>query len=128
MLLCHASRGRLVRAKQTNPPLCVAYPICVVTSSNRVADEHYGRFHTILAFLGVYVVGLIILTVSAVEELTTKTGVYLALAILAVGAGGIKANVSRTHPAPTAKRTVQPSLPATHVLARSVRRRSTQRA
>ncbi|KAH8103419.1 peptide/h+ symporter protein [Cristinia sonorae] len=64
-----------------------------------LADTKWGRYKTIMIFSAVCLIGHIILVISAAPQVIAKTNVSLGLLILAifvigVGAGGIKANVS----------------------------------
>ena len=57
-----------------------------------------------MVFVVVYLCGMVTLTLSAARTLSTEAGVFIALALVAMGTGGIKANVSRTcarRPLPT---------------------------
>ena len=49
-----------------------------------------------MVFVVVYLCGMVTLTLSAARTLSTEAGVFIALALVAMGTGGIKANVSRT--------------------------------
>lgn len=92
--------------------VAAAYVLCVF--GGFLADAYWGRFYTILVFSGIYVVGMVLMTVGAtVDSLrpppcdivgnplaclpATKhmsAFLYAGLYIIALGTGGIKANVS----------------------------------
>lgn len=70
-----------------------------------LADSWWGRFLVILVFSIIYIMGLVLLTISAgVPSLTPNTGIsssaaqafvfWLAMSLIALGTGGIKPNVS----------------------------------
>lgn len=82
-----------------------AVPACFLVR-HRVADAHWGRYKTIVVFVVVYLCGMVTLTLSAARTLSTEAGVFVALTLVAMGTGGIKANVSRTFDAEAAARFV----------------------
>ncbi|KAF9962701.1 peptide transporter ptr2 [Modicella reniformis] len=63
-----------------------------------VADKWLGKFKTVLIFAIVYTIGLVLLTVSAVEDLKNSLGlpgfIVALYCFIAWGTGGIKSNVS----------------------------------
>lgn len=64
-----------------------------------MADQFWGKYNTILFFACIYLVGLVILTLtsipSAIENGTaTFVGFIVSIIIIGLGTGGIKANVS----------------------------------
>ena len=60
-----------------------------------LADTVLGIYNTILVFSGMYMLGLILLVISAIPDVNQVWMVYLALyGLLGVGAGGIKSCVS----------------------------------
>ncbi|CAG8628970.1 4407_t:CDS:2, partial [Diversispora eburnea] len=63
-----------------------------------LADKYFGRYKTILIFSLIYVLGLIILTVTAIPPAIkahySLPGLIVAMVIIGLGTGGIKPNVS----------------------------------
>jgi POT family proton-dependent oligopeptide transporter len=62
-----------------------------------LADATWGRFRTIVRFNGLYLVGLVTLSATAYDAVppnVKSVGLYTGLAAVALGAGGIKANVA----------------------------------
>ncbi|KAG2204548.1 hypothetical protein INT47_012607 [Mucor saturninus] len=63
-----------------------------------VADQYLGKYKTILVFSGIYFFGLLVLTLtsipSAIDAGATFPGFIVAIIIIGIAAGGIKANVS----------------------------------
>lgn len=63
-----------------------------------IADQYWGKYKTILIFACIYFVGLIVLTLtsipSAIASGATFPGFIVAIIIIGLGTGGIKANVS----------------------------------
>ncbi|RIB22879.1 POT family-domain-containing protein [Gigaspora rosea] len=73
---------------------------CFITSifGAILADQYIGRYNTILMFCCVYMVGLVILTLTAIPAaIAAKAsfpGLIIAMVIIGLGTGGIKCNVS----------------------------------
>ncbi|KAF8243851.1 MFS peptide transporter [Wilcoxina mikolae CBS 423.85] len=64
-----------------------------------MADEHWGRYNTIMVAIGVAIVGHIILVISAIPTVIIHPRVSIAcfsvgLVIMGVGVGGFKSNIS----------------------------------
>ncbi|RHZ83474.1 hypothetical protein Glove_92g42 [Diversispora epigaea] len=63
-----------------------------------LADKYFGRYKTIVIFSLIYVLGLIILTVTAIPPAIkahySLPGLIVAMVIIGLGTGGIKPNVS----------------------------------
>lgn len=63
-----------------------------------VADQFLGRYNTILYFAFVYLAGIFILTFTAlptaIENGAALPGVIVAMIVIGLGTGGIKANVA----------------------------------
>ncbi|KAJ1984436.1 peptide transporter ptr2 [Dimargaris verticillata] len=63
-----------------------------------IADQYLGKFRAITLFSGVYIVGLIILTLtsipSAIHAGAALPGLIVSMIVIGFGTGGIKANVS----------------------------------
>lgn len=63
-----------------------------------VADQYWGKYKTILVFSGLYFLGLLILTLTAMPAAiasgATFPGFIVAIIVIGLAAGGIKANVS----------------------------------
>jgi POT family proton-dependent oligopeptide transporter len=63
-----------------------------------VADQYLGKYNTIVIFCGVYIVGLLILTLTslptALDHGAGMPGFILAVIIIGLGTGGIKSNVA----------------------------------
>lgn len=63
-----------------------------------VADQYLGKYKTILVFSGIYVFGLLILTLTAIPQAIASgaafPGFIVAIVVIGFAAGGIKANVS----------------------------------
>jgi POT family proton-dependent oligopeptide transporter len=63
-----------------------------------VADQYWGKYKTILVFSIIYFIGLVILTLTsipaAISSGATFPGFIVAIIIIGLGTGGIKANVS----------------------------------
>ncbi|CDH54190.1 mfs peptide transporter [Lichtheimia corymbifera JMRC:FSU:9682] len=79
---------------------CYITPVRVPSSviGGIIADQYLGKYNTILVFAGIYMVGLVILTASsvpaAIENGAAFPAFVVALIIVGLGTGGIKANVS----------------------------------
>ncbi|KAF0436568.1 putative MFS peptide transporter [Gigaspora margarita] len=62
-----------------------------------LADQYIGRYNTIVMFCGVYMVGLVILTLTAIPAAIVANaslpGLIIAMVIIGLGTGGIKCNV-----------------------------------
>ncbi|CAG8803151.1 5135_t:CDS:2 [Gigaspora margarita] len=73
---------------------------CFITSifGAILADQYIGRYNTIVLFCGVYMVGLVILTLTAIPAAIAANasfpGLIIAMVIIGLGTGGIKCNVS----------------------------------
>jgi proton-dependent oligopeptide transporter, POT family len=73
---------------------------CYVTplAGGLIADQYLGKYKTIVAFAGVYMVGLLILVCTSIPSSLAAgagTGGYIASILLTgIGTGGIKANVA----------------------------------
>ncbi|KAG0270284.1 peptide transporter ptr2 [Actinomortierella ambigua] len=63
-----------------------------------VADQYWGKFKAILVFAVIYMVGLLVLVLTsippAIEANAALPGLVIAMIIIGLGTGGIKANVS----------------------------------
>lgn len=59
-----------------------------------LADAKWTRYKTILVFCLIYLVGLIVLAVTAIRSLANDGSALAALFLVALGTGGIKPNVS----------------------------------
>lgn len=63
-----------------------------------IADQYFGRFKTILVFSFVYMIGLLVLTLTAIPPAirshASLPGLVSAMIIIGFGTGGIKSNVS----------------------------------
>ena len=64
-----------------------------------MADEHWGRYKTIMVAIGIAIVGHVILVISAIPQVIVHPGGSIAcfsigLVIMGVGVGGFKANIS----------------------------------
>ncbi|CAG8784755.1 4295_t:CDS:2, partial [Racocetra persica] len=63
-----------------------------------LADQYIGRFNTIFMFCCVYMVGLVVLTVTAIPQAIASgislPGLIIAMVIIGLGTGGIKCNVA----------------------------------
>ncbi|CAG8490153.1 13483_t:CDS:2 [Racocetra fulgida] len=63
-----------------------------------LADQYIGRFNTIFMFCCIYMVGLVVLTVTAIPQAiaagVTLPGLIIAMVIIGLGTGGIKCNVA----------------------------------
>ncbi|KAF2835277.1 putative MFS peptide transporter Ptr2 [Patellaria atrata CBS 101060] len=63
-----------------------------------IADQYLGKYKTIVIFCGVYIVGLLILTITSIPSLLERgsgTGGFIAsILIIGIGTGGIKSNVA----------------------------------
>jgi len=61
-----------------------------------IADSFAGRWLTILAFMSVYIFGMVFLAVGAIGEVAASYSwvALLSLFIVALATGGIKANVA----------------------------------
>lgn len=73
---------------------CHVTPIIGAT----VADQFLGKYKTILVFSGIYFFGLLILTLRAIPGAiasgATFPGFIVAIIVIGIASGGIKANVS----------------------------------
>ncbi|CAG8486746.1 5219_t:CDS:2 [Cetraspora pellucida] len=62
-----------------------------------LADQYIGRYKTILMFCCIYMVGLVVLTVTAIPQSIAAgaalPGLIIAMVIIGLGTGGIKCNV-----------------------------------
>lgn len=93
VMLLHVSHERMrktINSIPNNPP--------VIVIGGMIADQYLGKINTILAFSAIYMVGLIILTATsapaAIENGAAFPGFVVAIVIIGLGTGGIKANVS----------------------------------
>ncbi|CAO3614947.1 unnamed protein product [Cunninghamella blakesleeana] len=93
--------GALGKGQQTATALTTFFQFfCYVTPilGAIIADQYLGKYKTILIFAGIYFVGLIILTCSSIPPSIESGGAFpgfvVALVIIGLGTGGIKANVS----------------------------------
>jgi proton-dependent oligopeptide transporter, POT family len=63
-----------------------------------VADQYLGRYNTIMIFAGIYALGLLVLTATAIPAAVdgghALGGLIAAILIIGLGTGGIKANVA----------------------------------
>ncbi|OCL03552.1 putative MFS peptide transporter Ptr2 [Glonium stellatum] len=63
-----------------------------------IADQYLGKYKTILYFCGVYIIGLLILTLTAIPKALENGaglgGFIAAVIIIGLGTGGIKSNVA----------------------------------
>jgi POT family proton-dependent oligopeptide transporter len=63
-----------------------------------IADQFWGKYKTIVVFAGIYFVGLVILTCTAIPNAIAGgaafPGFVVAIIIIGLGTGGIKSNVS----------------------------------
>ncbi|KAI9364317.1 POT family-domain-containing protein [Pilaira anomala] len=93
--------GAMGKGQQTATALTTFFQFwCYITPilGAIVADQYWGKYKTILIFACIYFVGLTILTLTsipaAIESGATFPGFIVALIIIGLGTGGIKANVS----------------------------------
>ncbi|KAG2234333.1 hypothetical protein INT48_000783 [Thamnidium elegans] len=93
--------GAMDKGQQTATALTTFFQFwCYVTPiiGAVVADQYWGKYKTILIFACIYFVGLIVLTLtsipSAIASGATFPGFIVAIIIIGLGTGGIKANVS----------------------------------
>ena len=70
--------------------------MCYITPllGGYLADAHFGRYNTIMLFIIVYLMGMILASVTAMTSPVSDTQFFIALYIVALGTGGIKSNVS----------------------------------
>jgi POT family proton-dependent oligopeptide transporter len=63
-----------------------------------IADQYLGKYNTIVIFCGVYIIGLLILTLTslpvALDHGAGMPGFILAVIVIGLGTGGIKSNVA----------------------------------
>jgi POT family proton-dependent oligopeptide transporter len=63
-----------------------------------IADQYLGKYNTIVIFCGVYMVGLLILTCTAIPAALDHgaglAGFIVAIIVIGLGTGGIKSNVA----------------------------------
>ncbi|KAF2436768.1 PTR2-domain-containing protein [Tothia fuscella] len=64
-----------------------------------IADQYLGRYNTILIFCGVYMIGILVLTITSLPQFVGKgdigiAGFATAVIIIGLGTGGIKSNVA----------------------------------
>ncbi|KAI9267913.1 POT family-domain-containing protein [Phascolomyces articulosus] len=93
--------GALGRGQQTATALTVFFQFwCYITPvlGGIVSDQYLGKYNTILLFSIIYMVGLVVLTATSVPTSIDSGGAFpgfiVALIIIGLGTGGIKANVS----------------------------------
>ncbi|KAG0169667.1 peptide transporter ptr2 [Apophysomyces sp. BC1034] len=93
--------GALGKGHQTATALTTFFQFwCYITPilGAIVADQYLGKYRTIVLFACIYMVGLLILTLtsipSAIASNATFPGFIVAIIIIGLGTGGIKANVS----------------------------------
>ncbi|CAO0802192.1 unnamed protein product [Mucor circinelloides] len=93
--------GAMGRGQQTATALNTFFQFwCYVTPiiGAIVADQYWGKYKTILVFSGLYFLGLLILTLTAMPAAiasgATFPGFIVAIIVIGLAAGGIKANVS----------------------------------
>ncbi|CDS13163.1 hypothetical protein LRAMOSA05341 [Lichtheimia ramosa] len=93
--------GALDKGQQVATALTTFFQFwCYITPviGGIIADQYLGKYNTILVFAGIYMVGLVILTASsvpaAIENGAAFPAFIVALIIVGLGTGGIKANVS----------------------------------
>ncbi|KAI9487819.1 MAG: POT family-domain-containing protein [Benjaminiella poitrasii] len=93
--------GAMGKGQQTATALNTFFQFwCYVTPilGAIIADQYWGKYKTILVFACIYFVGLIILTLTsipaAIASGATFPGFIVAIIIIGLAAGGIKANVS----------------------------------
>ncbi|KAE8449915.1 hypothetical protein EG329_007392 [Mollisiaceae sp. DMI_Dod_QoI] len=94
-------RGALGQGHQTATALTTFFSLwCYVTPifGAIVADQYLGKYKTIVVFAGVYMVGLLILLLTALpvslQNGAGMGGFIAAILIIGIGTGGIKSNVS----------------------------------
>jgi proton-dependent oligopeptide transporter, POT family len=62
-----------------------------------VADQYLGRYKTIMVFAGIYAIGQLILVCTSIPSASQAghtAGLIIAMIVIGIGTGGIKANVS----------------------------------
>jgi POT family proton-dependent oligopeptide transporter len=63
-----------------------------------IADQYLGKYKTIVVFCGIYMLGVLVLTLTSIPAAILANaalpGLILAMIIIGLGTGGIKANVS----------------------------------
>ncbi|OBZ84405.1 putative peptide transporter ptr2 [Choanephora cucurbitarum] len=96
-----AQPGAMNRGQQTATALTTFFQFwCYITPilGAVVADQFWGKYKTILVFACIYIVGLIILTLTAIPQAILSgaafPGFIVSLIIIGLGTGGIKSNVS----------------------------------
>ncbi|KAI8365405.1 POT family-domain-containing protein [Radiomyces spectabilis] len=96
-----AQPGAMNKGQQTATALNTFFQFwCYITPviGAVVADQFWGKYKTILIFAGIYMTGLIILTLTAIPPAIASgasfPGFVVAIIIIGLGTGGIKANVS----------------------------------
>ncbi|RIA96011.1 di/tri peptide transporter 2 [Glomus cerebriforme] len=97
----HGQPGAIGAGQETATALGYFFHFfCYVTPliGAAIADQYLGRFNTILMFCLVYMVGLTILTTTAIpaaiQAKAAFPGLILSMIIIGLGTGGIKCNVS----------------------------------
>ncbi|KAL0091235.1 POT family-domain-containing protein [Phycomyces blakesleeanus] len=93
--------GAMGKGQQTATALTTFFQFwCYITPifGAIVADQYWGKYKTILVFACIYMVGLIILTLTsippALDNNSSFPGYVVAIIIIGLGTGGIKSNVS----------------------------------
>ncbi|KAI8969198.1 POT family-domain-containing protein [Mycotypha africana] len=93
--------GAMGKGQQTATALTTFFQFwCYVTPiiGAIIADQYWGKYKTILVFSGVYLLGLLILTLTAIPAAITSgatfPGFIVAIIIIGLATGGIKSNVS----------------------------------
>ncbi|KAI8343312.1 POT family-domain-containing protein [Chlamydoabsidia padenii] len=93
--------GALGKGQQTATALTTFFQFwCYITPiiGAVIADQYLGKYQTIVIFSAIYFVGLIILTCTAIPNALASgaafPGFVVAIIIIGLGTGGIKANVS----------------------------------
>ncbi|KAI9317582.1 POT family-domain-containing protein [Dichotomocladium elegans] len=93
--------GALGKGQQVATALTTFFQFwCYITPiiGGMIADQYLGKYNTIVVFACIYMVGLIILTASSapssIESGAAFPAFVVALVVIGLGTGGIKANVS----------------------------------
>lgn len=93
--------GAMGRGQQTATALTTFFTFwCYITPiiGAVVADQYLGKYRTIVLFAGFYMIGLLILTCTAIPAAIASgaafPGYVVSIIIIGLGTGGIKANVS----------------------------------
>ncbi|KAI8085799.1 POT family-domain-containing protein [Gilbertella persicaria] len=96
-----AQPGAINKGQQTATALTTFFQFwCYITPifGAIVADQFWGKYKTILVFSFVYIIGLIILTLTSIPPAIASgaafPGFIVSLIIIGLGTGGIKSNVS----------------------------------